>query len=306
MYFPYVRLQSNDQNNGFTFARSPNKAECQQLPRGTTKSQTFRPGPLNIEYQITAAHRGGCEVFLDVGYTGNFQLIGSDPSCGLVNKDTGIITVTLPDNGGRDYDGALRWFWLADNNNQPGNRDINENYNNCADIKVSASSGDNAKKAPINGGFAPSANGNPPPVSQSTVDASNNDLPAPSEQPVQDIPVIATPAPAPAPAPAEPANPAPAPAPAPAPEQEQQQEERKTKQSNRKSGTASGNNNSNNNIVESECTTGAFECKDIQTFRQCNHNQWIDMPCAPGTVCVPTTVSGTSSIVCGYPAALRK
>ncbi|KAJ3414723.1 hypothetical protein HDV05_006160 [Chytridiales sp. JEL 0842] len=288
MIYPYVRLHSSDPNDDFTKGRSPvpHGTTCQGLPKGQVMTEPLAPGPIDILYRITAPHFGGCQVMLDRGNTGRFELIGEDPNCGDSAR-IGSIRVNLPAG---DYDGTIQWFWLANNNRLPGDVNRNENYYNCADISV-RSTGSNERKAPINGGRAPAINGV---------------LPSPPNTARTGGPIIgggggATNTPPPAnPAPAPPANPAPAPPANPAPANPVPPIR------------TPGNINVGNNPAPAppapapapapaggDCPTmGAFQCVDPGSFKQCGPSGWVTMQCASGTVCKQQG----DSILCDFPA----
>ncbi|KAJ3414720.1 hypothetical protein HDV05_006157 [Chytridiales sp. JEL 0842] len=137
MLFPYPRLLPGDDANGFTYARSavPPEETCQRLPRGATRTQVLKGGvPLQVDWDITAAHMGDCSIFLDLLDGRGWRLLAKAVGCGN-SAIPGSVTVTLPPG---NYPAVLRWYYLADNNpGQTGNVYINEVFNNCADIQVS-------------------------------------------------------------------------------------------------------------------------------------------------------------------------
>ncbi|KAJ3325491.1 hypothetical protein HDU76_013187 [Blyttiomyces sp. JEL0837] len=130
MNWPKIRLLPGDDGNGYTYARTASHDACQSLPAGAPKTPPLTGGKTTVEYTITAAHQGGCTIYLDRGQ--GWEVIGSDPACGTTSH-SGSISVTIPSG---DYSGVIRWYY--DTNNGSG-----EEFNNCADVTVS-STGSNA------------------------------------------------------------------------------------------------------------------------------------------------------------------
>ncbi|KAI8837062.1 hypothetical protein BC829DRAFT_50513 [Chytridium lagenaria] len=129
MSWPFPRLLAGDRENGYTYARTANTDVCQDLPRGNVLTPAMVGGSASIDYVITAAHRGGCTIFLNRG--NGWETIGSDPTCGMSERSSSI-TVNIPAGS---YNAVLRWYYQSDNNNGA----IGEVFNNCADITVSPS-----------------------------------------------------------------------------------------------------------------------------------------------------------------------
>lgn len=131
---PQIRLLSGDAGNGFTFARSraPIPSDgCQNLPRESPWSHVMTGGSAKLSYIITAAHRGGCSVYISK-YDGNWQMIGSDPNCGQT-EHSGVINMNIPSG---DYEAVLRWEYVSDNGS-------GEMFENCMDVKVSSAGTNN-------------------------------------------------------------------------------------------------------------------------------------------------------------------
>jgi hypothetical protein len=45
------------------------------------------------------------------------------------------------------------------------------------------------------------------------------------------------------------------------------------------------------------CTDGEFRCSGQTSFQKCDHGNWVDFQCGPGTVCYP---KGQGLILCDY------
>ncbi|KAJ3250825.1 hypothetical protein HDU77_006320 [Chytriomyces hyalinus] len=95
----------------------------------------MKPGNATIAYHITAAHRGGCNVYLRKKGEKEWEPIGADKTCGIGKAPYNrTISILLPSG---EYSGTVRWQYIADNN--PGyTPEQNENFNTCADIQVAS------------------------------------------------------------------------------------------------------------------------------------------------------------------------
>ncbi|KAI9202017.1 uncharacterized protein BJ171DRAFT_477106 [Polychytrium aggregatum] len=140
MLSPAIRLLPGDAGNGYTDANSAayrlyaksDKLICHGYPQGPPQT-TLRPGKQSIHYTITAAHRGRCEVYLDLhGGQNLWQLIGADDHCADVNIGDATMDIVIPNV--KTSDGVIRWSWTADNN--PGAEMQNEFFTSCADVII--------------------------------------------------------------------------------------------------------------------------------------------------------------------------
>ncbi|ORY53857.1 hypothetical protein BCR33DRAFT_801634 [Rhizoclosmatium globosum] len=125
MVWPSPRLEPGDAGNGYWIARSATKDACHGLSAGPVLTPALTGGSASIDYVVTVAHKGGCQVYLDRG--NGWEQIGEDPTCG-VSAHTGSIGITLPPG---DYNAVIRWYWATDNAS-------GEEFQTCADIKVSS------------------------------------------------------------------------------------------------------------------------------------------------------------------------
>lgn len=130
MTWPLPRLLPGDASNGYTYARTASTDPCQNLPEGPVLTPAFVGGAARVDYVITAAHKGGCTIFLDKRDGSGWVSIGSDPNCGA-SAHSGTINVEIPPG---NYSAVLRWYY--ETNNYSG-----ELFNNCADIIVSSTGG---------------------------------------------------------------------------------------------------------------------------------------------------------------------
>ncbi|ORY53855.1 hypothetical protein BCR33DRAFT_732636 [Rhizoclosmatium globosum] len=109
MQWPLPRLVPGDANNGYQVARSASTDPCHGLAAGSVLTSPLTGGSASIDYVVTAAHNGGCTVFIDRGK--GWETIGSDPSCGST-PHSGSISVNIPSG---DYSAVIRWFYQSDN-----------------------------------------------------------------------------------------------------------------------------------------------------------------------------------------------
>ncbi|KAI8617164.1 hypothetical protein BC830DRAFT_1114736 [Chytriomyces sp. MP71] len=135
MYWPHPRLVPGDAQNGFSIARSRNNDECADLPQGPILTPPMAPGKGSIAYEITAAHQGGCIVYLNRETPTSWEQVGSDPTCGVGKSPFNrTIEINLPSG---NYKGTIRWNYIANNNG--ASTSLDEHFNSCADIQVSSS-----------------------------------------------------------------------------------------------------------------------------------------------------------------------
>ncbi|KAI8853603.1 hypothetical protein BC829DRAFT_382421 [Chytridium lagenaria] len=184
MTSPPIRLQPGDSNNGLTFARTANTAACQGLPRGNTMA-TVSGNSFNVQYVLTAPHRGGCVVYMSLSGDGGWQEIGRDDRCGYGGG--GTIPVRITQTG--TYDAVIRWYYWTDNF-------TGEVYNNCADVRIN------------NGAGAPQPQ---PQLPQQPEPLPPQLPPAPTAAPAPPAPPAPQPAPVPAPQPTQRPRPGPIP-----------------------------------------------------------------------------------------------
>ncbi|KAJ3238404.1 hypothetical protein HDU81_007885 [Chytriomyces hyalinus] len=160
MFYPFPRLVPGDAQNGFSIARGKNIHECADLPEGehslTGSAKVpivnealffenyetegpaltvLKPGNATVAYHITAAHQGGCNVYLRKKGEKEWQPIGADKTCGVGKSPYNrTIPILLPAG---EYSATIRWTYIADNN--PGyTPEQNENFNTCADVQVAS------------------------------------------------------------------------------------------------------------------------------------------------------------------------
>ncbi|KAJ3325494.1 hypothetical protein HDU76_013190 [Blyttiomyces sp. JEL0837] len=126
LLWPLPRLLPGDDGNGYTYARTASHDACQNLPTGSPKTPPLAGGSTTFEYLITAAHQGGCTIFMDRGK--GWETIGTDPTCGS-SSHTGSIKVQIPTG---NYKAVVRWYYKTENGS-------GEEFNNCADVTVSTS-----------------------------------------------------------------------------------------------------------------------------------------------------------------------
>ncbi|KAJ3074072.1 hypothetical protein HDU98_012191 [Podochytrium sp. JEL0797] len=133
-----------DQQNGYTYTMgatnvnlgphpAANTASCNFLPAGPVFTQTMAPGAASIDWNIMNSHQGGCIVSLSQDGEKTWKQVGADPKCGVRAEATsgqGTIPITLPPG---NYSAVLRWTYTSNNGGQPQN----EQFNGCADIRVS-------------------------------------------------------------------------------------------------------------------------------------------------------------------------
>ncbi|KAJ3213613.1 hypothetical protein HDU67_002664 [Dinochytrium kinnereticum] len=132
MTYPPIRLLAGDSGNGFTFARTANVQACQGLPRGSSQA-TITSNSFNVQYVLTAPHKGGCIVYISTNGGSSWTEIGRDNRCGYGSG--GSIRATLRQSG--TYDAIIRWYYETDNF-------TGEKYNNCADVRINTSGGGGA------------------------------------------------------------------------------------------------------------------------------------------------------------------
>ncbi|KAI9331191.1 hypothetical protein BDR26DRAFT_899439 [Obelidium mucronatum] len=148
MVWPIARPLPGDQQNGYTYARAASNRNvnlhpdsdinCSFLPKGPVFTQTMAPGPATLEFHITAFHMGGCTAYISTDNQKTWTVIGQDATCGWQSDNPSgkkSMNVMIPQGS---YSAVIRWMYLADNGGAP-----NEFFNNCADVVVSQSAGNN-------------------------------------------------------------------------------------------------------------------------------------------------------------------
>jgi len=136
MIKPEIRIRPGDENQGFTITNGPtNEQPCAGNAPGPVKSR-FRSGEtINVQWKITAAHRGSCTVQLSTtGSDTDFKDLKKLDKCADENGDFNE-DVKLPDVNCEKC--TLRFQWNAEL--------TNELYLNCADISIG--NGNNKREA---------------------------------------------------------------------------------------------------------------------------------------------------------------
>ncbi|KAI9334284.1 hypothetical protein BDR26DRAFT_989134 [Obelidium mucronatum] len=142
--WPITRALPQDQQDGYTYAMGAINVAlgphpdfdklCNYLPPGPIFTQDLVGGPAVIDYNIMNAHQGGCNVYISKDSQKTWQLIGSDPKCGVAPETSskqGSINVTIPAG---NYNAVIRWSYVAKNGGQPEE----EAFGGCADVRVSS------------------------------------------------------------------------------------------------------------------------------------------------------------------------
>ncbi|KAI8616405.1 hypothetical protein BC830DRAFT_1167833 [Chytriomyces sp. MP71] len=146
--FPIIRPLPGDQQQGFTYLKGAVNVNlpphpdydiaCNYLPPGPVFTQTLAPGPLLVDYTITAFHLGGCTVYISLDNQASCPLSTPPMSTPVgATKASGHIPVTLPPvpTGKMSYNAIIRWQYVANNGGQPAN----EEFDSCSDVIVSTS-----------------------------------------------------------------------------------------------------------------------------------------------------------------------
>lgn len=116
--------------------RNPNSAGlCRGEPKG--KVTNVSPGPLTLQFEISAPHIGPCEVYLLDANLGNSKKIASKMNCA---SPPGPWTVDIPSDVSGHH--VLRWTWDA----QHISKSDPEKYENCSDLNISGNGGGKGKK----------------------------------------------------------------------------------------------------------------------------------------------------------------
>ncbi|KAI9334285.1 hypothetical protein BDR26DRAFT_898032 [Obelidium mucronatum] len=142
--WPIARVLPQDQQNGYTYTMGAINVNlgphpvgdslCNFLPAGPVFTQTIAPGAATVDYNIMNAHQGGCNVYISKDSQKTWQLIGSDPKCGVAPESSskqGSINVTIPPG---EYKAVIRWSYVSKNGGQPQE----EAFGSCSDVIVSA------------------------------------------------------------------------------------------------------------------------------------------------------------------------
>jgi len=125
---PDIRIFPGDENQGLTRTNGPTTQQpCAGNPPGPVKSN-FKPGEtIQVQWVITAAHRGNCSVQLSTtGDDQDFKEIKKLSKCADENGNFSE-DVKLPDDVTCEHC-TLRFEWNAEL--------TNELYLNCADISI--------------------------------------------------------------------------------------------------------------------------------------------------------------------------
>ncbi|KAI8845144.1 hypothetical protein BJ741DRAFT_587108 [Chytriomyces cf. hyalinus JEL632] len=152
MAWPIARVLPQDQQNGYTYTMGainvnlgPHPAFdklCNYLPPGPVFTQTLTAGAATVDYNIMNSHQGGCVAYISRDNQKTWQVIGTDPKCGVRGENAsgqGSINVTLPAG---EYNAVIRWSYIANNGGQPEN----EAFGGCADVKVSSTGSNSHNK----------------------------------------------------------------------------------------------------------------------------------------------------------------
>ncbi|EPZ31400.1 hypothetical protein O9G_006237, partial [Rozella allomycis CSF55] len=137
MTYPPIRLKPGDAENGYTYARSANREACQNLTRSANVGKFQAGSTMTIQYSITAAHQGYCEINLNIEGDEKFP-------CGQV-EETKNVAFRLPNV--TSTHAVLQWRYVTRNYS-------GELFHSCSDIEISksASNGTNVDpKLPIVG-----------------------------------------------------------------------------------------------------------------------------------------------------------